>query len=127
MTQGHDHSCLSDGASPRLRALHIVTLCAFAFSQPILQILLNQSLFLDRQGLGWLEHSALLMALTFGVPRGESARLDTKISRRIIHPDPSVSPMFRASFAGAVVKTLRKHNDALATYSLGRFFWKRKE
>lgn len=68
MTQGHDHSCLSDGASPRLRALHIVTLCAFAFSQPVLQILINQSLFLYRQGLGWPEYSALLMALTFVVP-----------------------------------------------------------
>ena len=56
--------------SPRLRALHVFTLCAFAFTEPILATLSRQTVFLHDQEIGWSELSAVLIVLTLGLPAG---------------------------------------------------------
>lgn len=57
-----------DGPSARLRALHIVTLSAFAFTGPLLTALSRQTIFIHDQELGWSEFVALLTVLMIGLP-----------------------------------------------------------
>ena len=68
MTALPDQADLPDGPSPRLRALHIFTLCAFAFTQPILAALSRQTVFLHDQEIGWSEFAAVLIVLMLGLP-----------------------------------------------------------
>ena len=68
MTALPDQTGKSDGPSSRLRALHIFTLCAFAFTGPILTVLSQQTVFLHDQEIGWSEFSAVLIVLMFGLP-----------------------------------------------------------
>lgn len=68
MTALPDPSRPTDGPSPRLRALHIVTLSAFAFSGPLLTALSRQTVFLHDQEIGWSELSAALIVLVIGLP-----------------------------------------------------------
>lgn len=68
MTSLPDQPDLPDGSSPRLRMLHIFTLCAFAFTEPILAALSRQTVFLHDQEIGWSELAAVLIVLMLGLP-----------------------------------------------------------
>lgn len=61
-------SGIPSGYSVRVRALHIFTLCAFAFTQPILAALSQQTVFLHDQEIDWPEISAVLVVLILGLP-----------------------------------------------------------
>lgn len=54
--------------SPRLRALHVSALCAFAFTEPILSALSAQAVYRHDQKMGWIEFGAVLIVLTLAVP-----------------------------------------------------------
>jgi hypothetical protein len=51
-----------------LRALHLFTLCSFAFTAPILTTLARQAVYIDDQQIGWAEIGALLFGLTICLP-----------------------------------------------------------
>ncbi|HEX4070875.1 MAG TPA: sulfatase-like hydrolase/transferase [Planctomycetaceae bacterium] len=53
-----------------LRALHIFTLCGFAFSVPILTTFVRQPVYIYDQQFGWTEIGALLLGLTICLPLG---------------------------------------------------------
>jgi hypothetical protein len=53
-----------------LRALHVFTLCGFAFTVPILTTLARQSVYLYDQQFGWTGIGALLLGLTICLPVG---------------------------------------------------------
>lgn len=52
----------------RQRALHIVTLCGFAFTQPVLFALMKQTVFLHDEQIGWPEVAVLLTLLLLILP-----------------------------------------------------------
>jgi len=51
-----------------LRALHVFTLCGFAFTVPILTALSRQPVYIDDQQFGWTEIGALLIVLSLCLP-----------------------------------------------------------
>ncbi len=55
-------------ASEKERTLHLFTLCAFAVTQPLLEALSNQKVYLHDQQFGWIEIGVLLFVLMIFVP-----------------------------------------------------------
>jgi len=53
-----------------LRALHVFTLCGFAFTAPILTAFARQPVYIHDQQFGWMEIGALLFGLTICLPLG---------------------------------------------------------
>jgi len=51
-----------------MRVLHVLTLSAFAFTQPLLAALIQQTVYLNDQQFGWLEITCLLLVLMVLVP-----------------------------------------------------------
>lgn len=51
-----------------VRTLHLFTLCAFAFMQPLLTAVAKQTVYLHDQQLGWSEMGVLLVVLMLFVP-----------------------------------------------------------
>ena len=51
-----------------VRTLHLCTLCAFAFTQPLLTAVAKQTVYLHDQQFGWTEMSVLLVVLMVLVP-----------------------------------------------------------
>ncbi|MEI8017937.1 MAG: sulfatase-like hydrolase/transferase [Schlesneria sp.] len=57
-------------ASEKERTLHLFTLCAFAVTQPLLEALSHQTVYLHDQQFGWIEIGLLLVVLMIVVPLG---------------------------------------------------------
>jgi hypothetical protein len=53
-----------------LRALHVFTLCGFAFTVPVLGALARQQVYIYDQQFGWTEIGAFLIGLTICLPLG---------------------------------------------------------
>jgi hypothetical protein len=68
-----------------LRALHVFTLCGFAFTAPILTAFARQPVYIHDQQFGWTEIGALLFGLTICLPLGFllADRLALAISKRL--------------------------------------------
>jgi Sulfatase len=68
-----------------LRALHVFTLCGFAFTVPILTAFARQPVYIYDQQFGWTEIGGLLIGLTICLPLGFvlADRLAQAISKRL--------------------------------------------
>lgn len=68
-----------------LRALHVFTLCGFAFTVPILTAFARQPVYIYDQQFGWTEIGGLLIGLTICLPLGFvlADRLAQGISKRL--------------------------------------------
>ena len=62
------NSLSKDTGSQPLRVLHLLTLSAFAFTQPLLTALEKQSVYLHDQQFSGIEYGALLLMLMFVLP-----------------------------------------------------------
>ena len=68
MPQTSANSQRTTKASEKERTLHLFTLCAFAVTQPLLEALSNQTVYLHDQQFGWIEIGLLLFVLMIVVP-----------------------------------------------------------
>ena len=68
MTTTTDHNERPSFRQPMLRALHVVTLCAFAFTEPLLDALARQTVYLHDEQIGVRELSATLLVLVIVIP-----------------------------------------------------------
>ena len=85
MTENADHGETACGISPWLRALHVIVLCAFALTEPILAALSHQAVYRHDQGIGWIELSGLLIVVCLLLPLGAVLldRLTMQLARRV--------------------------------------------
>lgn len=67
------------------RTLHLMTLCSFAITQPLLTALGRQSVYLNDQRFNWIEIGVLLTMLVFVLPLGFVIldRIINRLSRQI--------------------------------------------
>jgi hypothetical protein len=126
-----------------LRALHVFTLCAFAFTVPILAALARQPVYIYDQEFGWTEIAGLLIVLTICLPLGFvlADRLAQAVSNRlqgwgrnlvffglfalvllsIIRPYASARWIAFSGFAGYLMVLLALCGAALAVFLYEKF------
>ncbi len=128
-----------------LRALHVFTLCGFAFTVPTLTALSRQAVYIDDQQFGGMEIGALLLGLTICLPLGFvlADLLAQAASKRLrgwgrnlvlfglfllalasmIRPSASARWIATSGFAGYLMVLLALGGAALAVFLYERFRW----
>jgi hypothetical protein len=126
-----------------LRALHVLTLCGFAFTVPLLTALARQPIYIDDQQFGWTEIGGLLIALTICLPLGFvlADRVAQALSKRlrgwgrnsvlfglfllvllsVIRPYASARWIAYSGFAGYLLVLLSGSGAALAVFFYEKF------